>query len=108
MLMACEAQAWADELAAQNKFEHQEPASARRDKGENIAYKGSSVSHLISYTPETQWYDDEIPAWDFGTSSRQTLNPDLNDPSSDDYISAVGHFTQMVWVATTSIGCAQA
>jgi len=69
MQMACEAQAWADELADQNKFEHAS-ASARRNKGENIAYIGSSSGYAASYTPELQWYDYEIPAWDFATSSR--------------------------------------
>ena len=47
------------------------------------------------YTPEPQWYEGEIPFYNWSTG-------ETTDPSEQ-----VGHFTQMVWTDTTHIGCGE-
>ena len=56
----------------------------RSGPGENIAYGQKSPEEVC-----TQWGVDEIPLYDGAFSA------------------AAGHFTQMVWRATTSMGCAR-
>lgn len=92
--LAAEAQRWADHLAATGKFEHagddENPSS-----GENLAM-GSS-----GYTAQAlaQLWADEKALFKYGA---------FPDVSTDGNWFNVGHYTQMVWKGTSSLGCATA
>jgi uncharacterized protein YkwD len=77
------AQAWADELVARGcAFEH-----SSGSYGENLA--AGTAGHLDAEAVAQMWYR-EVADYDFarGGFSMQT-----------------GHFTQLVWVGTTELGC---
>jgi len=89
--------AWSDQLAAAaqtwvNKCTMSGGAFAhdpnRGQTGENLAW-GASLS---AQQAEQLWYA-EVSKYNFGAPA---------------YSSAVGHFTQLVWKATTQVGCAKA
>ncbi|KAL1901081.1 hypothetical protein Sste5346_002148 [Sporothrix stenoceras] len=73
--------------------------------GQNIASSGSSAN-LANASPNTfvnkavtdQWYNGELPFYPVAGYGQST--PDLTN------FSKWGHFSQVVWVASTSIGCA--
>lgn len=79
------AQGWAENLANTNTFSHR-PSSQRGGRGENIAYSsnGSNKSMFM------MWYD-EVKDWDFAQGRSRG--------------GVTGHFTQVVWKATTKLGC---
>lgn len=83
--LAAVAQAWADNLKASGcAFEH----SGNRRYGENLSYfmpEGMMSPEDVA----TGWYD-EVSAYDF-RAGRFGFN--------------TGHFTQLVWAASTRLGC---
>ncbi len=96
--LAAFAQAWADELARTGTFQHRphQPGPWQQKYGENIAYfQGEPLEIVVTKAAEV-WYDEKkdytagtpIPA-DFSTFK-------------------AGHYTQMVWADTTSIGAGKA
>jgi hypothetical protein len=80
--VAASAQAWADQCT----FSHDDPA--RGELGENLA-AGTTLTESPE-RPVDSWYS-EVKAYDFAAPGF-SLN--------------TGHFTQLVWKATTKIGCA--
>ena len=88
--LASSAQSAADSIASSGDFTH----SASDGIGENLAAGSSDlgVSGLIG-----MWGDEGNHFIDGCTF------PDCSDTGSWD---AVGHYTQMVWAATTEVGCA--
>lgn len=81
--VAATAQAWAEELRDSGcKFEH-----SRGTLGENLA--AGSAGALSPQGVVDMWYR-EVSAYDFG-------NPR--------FAMDTGHFTQVVWVGTTELGC---
>jgi hypothetical protein len=90
------AKAWAGAC----HYEHDQ--SIHGSSGENIAWSRN--------TPPTWegavkgWYDDEIPRYDFDNPI-DSYNAAANaDPA--DHTKEIRHFTQVVWRATTQLGCA--
>lgn len=96
--LATSAQTWADTLIEQNVFGHS-PASQRRDGliGENLTGYSTVGSGTALRTPAraTQGWSNEA----------QHYNYDTNSCASGQIC---GHYTQMVWVDTTEVGCAVA
>ena len=99
--LAANAQAWANRCtkASSGFFSHQ-PSNPN---GENLSW-GYSVSNGVPILPGRSpeqavqgWYN-EISNYDFNNPFLQT---DPGAPSN-------GHFTQVVWRASTHLGCAQA
>ncbi|KAL1431694.1 hypothetical protein MTO96_013803 [Rhipicephalus appendiculatus] len=85
------AKKWATTLAMEDRFEH----SPDTEFGENVYVKWSSnPNHQITGREAVESWYSEISdyRWDGST-------PDVD---------AVGHFTQLIWKETTSMGCAQA
>ena len=91
--LAAGAKAWAESLAAAGKFEHSTCCGAFRDYGENLAgfdpSQGVSApgGGLMLWVAEKNNYHGG------------PITPDI--PANQ----TIGHYTQMVWRNTTSVGC---
>jgi len=86
-----QAQAWAEQLASQDKLEH---SVSDGQYGENVAMKFSSSSDFV-YTggmATDQWYS-ELDMYDFQGPENQLR---------------CGHFSQVVWKSTREAGFGQA
>jgi hypothetical protein len=93
--LAESAQRWADYLASTGRFEHA-PENVANPEGENL-WAGTKGY----YSPE-----EMVEAW---AREKQFFRPGLfpeNSTTGD--VEDVGHYTQIVWRATTQVGCAQA
>ncbi|XP_064616338.1 uncharacterized protein LOC135480434 isoform X2 [Liolophura sinensis] len=87
------AQAWAEQLARDNGFQHSKSRHEGQPLGENISLKWSSRSDSYSGKDVSdQWYS-EIQMYQFGCEPRSTN---------------CGHFTQMVWRDSKEIGVGKA
>ncbi len=89
--LARDAQTWADHLATSGTFGH-----STTGDGENL-WMGSTGA--FTPTQMAQAWADEKTKFKYGAF------PDL---STDGNWANVGHYTQMIWSATTEIGCAKA
>lgn len=93
--LARSAQQWADHLAATGRFEHA-PENRVTPEGENL-WAGSKGY----FAPEAM-----VDAW---IREKQFFRPGLfPDNSTTGKVEDIGHYTQVVWRATTQVGCAQA
>jgi hypothetical protein len=93
--LAESAQRWADYLASSGRFEHA-PDNAGNPEGENL-WAGTKGY----YSPE-----DMVEAW---AREKRFYRPGLfPSNSSTGDVEDVGHYTQIVWRATTQVGCAHA
>jgi len=89
------AQAWADHLAETGRFEHA-PENHAAPEGENL-WAGTKRY----YGPEAM-----VDAW---IREKKYFRPGVfPDNSTTGKVEDVGHYTQLVWRATTEVGCAQA
>lgn len=93
--LAQSARAWADYLASTGRFEHA-PENRDAPEGENL-WAGTKGY----FSPE-----EMVEAW---AREKRFFRPGLfPDNSTTGEVEDVGHYTQMVWRATTQVGCAQA
>jgi hypothetical protein len=94
--LARDAQKWADHLATKRLFEHAVPVQGDAAQGENLwmgtrgAYSAEEMVGL--------WHDE-------GLEARSGVFPNVS--KTGDWRD-IGHFTQMLWPSTRSIGCALA
>jgi len=95
--LAAGAQAWADTLAANNAASHS-PQSSRPGLGENIAWGSTGASTPAQLA--NGWGTKEKPNFTPGIYPNVTLYPGSTDPNKQ-----VGHYTQVIWGATTKVGC---
>ncbi|CAK7231386.1 hypothetical protein SBRCBS47491_007913 [Sporothrix bragantina] len=91
-------------VAASCKFAHNQTVGGG-GYGQNIASYGSSAnlaasspSLFVNRAVTDQWYNGELPLYPVAGYGQPT--PDLTN------FEAWGHFSQVVWVASTSVGCA--
>lgn len=91
--LARDAQTWANHLAAigGNSLVHDD----RSDEGENL-WMGTAGTFSIN---------DMVNAW--GAEKKQFRQGIFPDVSTTGNWSDVGHYTQMIWGATTQVGCAK-
>ncbi|XP_038638015.1 Golgi-associated plant pathogenesis-related protein 1-like [Scyliorhinus canicula] len=82
--LSTQAQKWAEHLIDINSLQHSDT-----NYGENLWYKWSSDAKLPTGTEVSETWYNEIKKYDF------------NDPS---FKSGTGHFTQLVWKASTEVG----
>ena len=93
--LAQSARGWADHLAATRAFRHA-PENALAPEGENL-WAGSAGR----FSPEAM-----VDAW---ARERRFFKPGLfPQNSTTGEVADVGHYTQLVWRATTAVGCALA
>ena len=93
--LAHTAQLWADHLASTGRFEHA-PENRIAPEGENL-WAGTKGY----YTPEAM-----VQAW---IREKKFFRPGtFPDNSVTGRVEDVGHYTQVVWRATTEVGCAKA
>jgi hypothetical protein len=93
--LAHSAQHWADYLASTGRFEHA-PENRSAPEGENL-WAGTKGY----YTPEAM-----VDAW---IREKKFFRPGtFPDNSTTGRVEDVGHYTQVVWRATTQVGCAEA
>ena len=93
--LAAHAQVWADAMAKSGQFQHS-PRSSRPGEGENLW-----IGTANAYQPEemVEAWADEQQYFQNGTF------PNVVTPGGPH---VVGHFTQIIWKATTEVGCAEA
>jgi len=86
---AAVAQAWADHLLATNTFEHN---ADRGPFGENIYWESGNDPSASAARAFASWAAEQANyAWDTNSCS-----------------DVCGHYTQIVWAATTGVGCGMA
>jgi len=91
--LAKDALAWAQHLASINEGQHD--ASVRGREGENLFW---GTADAFSYSDMVAMWGNEKSAFRYG------VFPDVSTNKS----AMVGHYTQIVWKNTTSVGCALA
>jgi hypothetical protein len=91
--LASDAMAWALHLASIDKGQHD--ASVRGKEGENLWW---GTADAFSYPDMVAMWGNEKSVFKYG------VFPDVNTSKS----AMVGHYTQIVWKSTTSVGCALA
>lgn len=93
--LARSARHWADYLASTGRFEHA-PENPSVPEGENL-WAGTKGY----FAPEAM-----VDAW---IREKRFFRPGaFPDNSTTGRVEDVGHYTQLVWRATTEVGCAQA
>jgi len=93
--LARSAQQWADYLASTGRFEHAAEDGPDAE-GENL-WAGTRGYYSV---------EAMVGAW---TREKRFFKPGVfPDNSTTGNVEDVGHYTQMVWRATTQIGCAEA
>jgi hypothetical protein len=93
--LARAARRWADHLAMTGRFEHA-PENYTAPEGENL-WAGSRGY----FTPEAM-----VNAW---IREKRFFRPGtFPDNSTTGRVEDVGHYTQLIWRATTEVGCAEA
>lgn len=93
--LAQSAQRWADYLAASGRFEHA-PENRQAPEGENL-WAGTKGY----FAPEAM-----VGAW---IREKQFFRPGVfPNNSTTGRVEDVGHYTQLVWRATSEVGCAEA
>ena len=91
--LAAGAQIWADYLAVTGKFEHSPDTADRPREGENI---WGGTKHAFS--PESMvdlWITEKVHYVD-GVFPQNSRSGRVQD---------VSHYTQLIWKATTHVGC---
>ena len=91
--LAKDALAWAQHLAEIDKGQHD--MSIRGREGENLWW---GTADAYSYTEMVTYWGNERNSFKYG------VFPDIATSKS----AMVGHYTQMVWKNTTTVGCALA
>jgi pathogenesis-related protein 1 len=90
--LASDAQAWADYLAANDRFEH--AASIRGQQGENLAASFGYANPIDIGVGS--WIDER----NYNYVPGVTLSEAMSRATG-----VIGHYTQIVWRDTTQLGC---
>lgn len=95
-VLAAEARAWGEELAATGEFEHDPDTDGDEPQGENL-WAGTRGA----YAPE-----EMVGGW---IEEKKNFRPGrFPDNSRTGDLADVGHYTQLMWRETDRVGCALA
>ena len=97
---------YAATVAASCVFAHDlTPGASTGSYGQNIAVYGASgdvssidSSKIVAQAITDMWYNGEV--WQYPADGYGQSNPDMTN------FEAWGHFSQVVWAASTEVGCA--
>jgi len=92
--LANDAAVWAESLASSNRFEHATREIRAKKQGENL-WMGTK-----NYFSQVEMVDGWI------SEKAMTKSGTFPDVSTNGDWSEVGHYTQIIWPETRSIGCA--
>ncbi len=95
-ILAADAMTYARTLAASRRFEHAEQPQGPGREGENL-WTGTRGAYS---------YDEMVGHW--VAEKKDVVNLPVPSSSRTGRFGDVGHYTQIVWRATTSVGCAVA
>lgn len=101
--LAAGAQAWAENMAKTGTFAHAS-STELNGAGENIFKLSTTAS---TYAPDAlakQAVTDSTRSWYKELQYYDFSNPGMSNTPGQ----AIGHFTQLVWKASTSVGCGTA
>lgn len=91
--LARDAQAYAGELARTGKFEHSKQPRGNPNQGENL-WTGTRTAYRYDEMAQ-HWIDER----------RFFVNNPVPNVSTSGRFEDVGHYTQIIWRATTRVGC---
>jgi len=94
--LAADAAEWAAHLSARNRLAHAPDEGAAAQEGENL---WAGTANRFGLEAMVQLWIDEKRDFKPGTFPNNSRSGDIE---------AVGHYTQLVWRATTKVGCALA
>jgi uncharacterized protein YkwD len=99
--LEADAARWALELAKKGEVEH-ESMDKRKGAGENLYTASRSASQ---YTLGDEVHREAAASW---YSEIKDYRFNATNPSEEKGEGDIGHFTQLVWKASTEVGCANA
>jgi uncharacterized protein YkwD len=94
--LAASARVWADHLQRTGQFEHSPDQPGQDPEGENL-WAGTKGNYEL---------EDMVGLW---VSERADYKPGVfPNNSRSGHLESVGHYTQLIWRETHSVGCATA
>ncbi len=105
--VAIDAQNYADTLASNGKFEHDEKSYANGPYGENLYSIKKSSGYEPKLLEAVENWAAEIAFYNYGDNSC-SVSPSNPQTVGITSYSTCGHYTQIIWKETEHVGCAKA
>mmetsp|Transcript_92871 Transcript_92871/g.267167 ORF Transcript_92871/g.267167 Transcript_92871/m.267167 type:complete len:557 (-) Transcript_92871:98-1768(-) len=103
--LAADGQAWADQLAASGQFYHNSAELQSKGQGENLAMRWGSSTPYAALPAASAWYNEIQYTSPYGAPASSDCSKSCREGVENEML---GHYTQMLWVDTTMLGCGRA